>query len=71
MKRPIRPLREGEVTLMAGMVATVIGIVLFCVGQASAMSHDPIFLTPATGDGIIATGVLIWLKGVAEHSWEL
>ena len=71
MIRPIESLRQSEAILTAGMVATAIGIVLFCLGQAYASNDELIFLTPGTGGGVMATGVLIWLKGAVAHSLDL
>jgi len=71
MKRQIGPLCRGKITLTAGMAVTAIGIGLYCVAQASAPAGIPGLLAPATGAGIIATGVLVWLKGAAELSLEL
>ncbi|GAB4349186.1 MAG: hypothetical protein Kow0026_04370 [Oricola sp.] len=47
------------------------GIVLYCLAGAFGAAGGCTLLTPGTGGGIIATGVLIWLRGALSLSLEL
>lgn len=71
MRKLPKPRSQGEMTLTAGMVATAIGIVLFCVGMAFSFENGFATLAPETSGGIIATGILVWLKGAMMLSLEL
>ena len=71
MRQPPKPLNEAETTLTTGLVATIIGIVLYCIGQAFGADGSAVILAPETGAGIMATGILILLKGAVTLSLEL
>ena len=71
MRQPPKPLNEGETTLTTGLVATIIGIVLYCIGQAFGADGNAVILAPETGAGIMATGILISLKGAVMLSLEM
>lgn len=71
MRQAPKPLSQGEMTLTTGLAATIIGIVLYCIGQAFGANGSAAILAPETGDGIMATGILISLKGAVTLSLEL
>lgn len=65
-----RSLHDGEKLLLAGLGLALLGIVFYCAGNASVgWDHLP-FMTPGTGGGIIATGVLMWLSGAISLSLD-
>lgn len=57
--------------LAAGLATAMAGIVLYCLAGAFGAAGGCTLLTPGTGGGIIATGVLIWLRGALSLSLEL
>ena len=61
---------KGEMTLMAGLVVAIVGMVLYCIGHAFSEIDGPPIPTPETGAAIIATGILIWLKGAMSLSLD-
>jgi hypothetical protein len=63
-------LHDGEKLLLAGLGSALLGIVFYCAGNALT-GHDHLpFMTPGTGGGIIATGILMWLSGAILLSVE-
>lgn len=71
MRQPAKSPSHGELALTTGLAATIVGIVLYCAGEALGAHGGLAILTPETGAGIMATGILIWLKGAATLSLEL
>lgn len=71
MRQALKPLSQGEMTLTTGLAATIVGIVLYCIGQAFSADGSAVILTPETGAGIMATGILISLKGAVTLSLDL
>ena len=71
MRSPEKMLQKGQMTLMTGLIVTVVGIGLYCIGQALGTVSGPANLTSETGAAIIVIGVRIWLKGAVTLSLEL
>ena len=65
-----RSLHDGEKLLLAGLGSALLGIVFYCAGNAVAGQDHLPFMTPGTGGGIIATGILMWLSGAILLSLE-
>lgn len=65
-----RSLHDGEKLLLTGLGTALLGIVFYCAGNASAGQNYLPFMTPGTGGGIIATGILMWLSGAIALSLE-